>query len=86
MAKISAEEKLEAVQRYLKGKESARAIAADLGVSHRYHLTWVTSFIVSLSFEKIDSEGLGKSFSIKYSNSFKACSILSARVEAKPSL
>ncbi len=44
MAKISAEEKLEAVQRYLKGKESARAVAADLGVSHRYLLTWVKQY------------------------------------------
>ena len=44
MAKISAEEKIEAVQRYLKGKESARALAADSGISHRYLLTWVKQY------------------------------------------
>jgi transposase len=44
MAKISAEEKLEAVQRYLNGKESSRTVAADIGVSHRYLLTWVKQY------------------------------------------
>lgn len=44
MAKMSAEEKLAAVQRYLKGKESSRTVAADIGVSHRYLLTWVKQY------------------------------------------
>ena len=44
MAKISAEEKLEAVQRYVNGKESSRTVAADIGVSHRYLLTWVKQY------------------------------------------
>lgn len=41
MAKLSAEEKIAAVQRYVNGKESSRTVAADIGVSHRYLLTWV---------------------------------------------
>ena len=44
MAKISAEVKLAAVQRYLNGKESSRTVAADIGVSHRYLLTWVKQY------------------------------------------
>ncbi len=44
MAKFSAEEKLAAVQRYLNGKESARAVAAEIGISHRYLLTWVKQY------------------------------------------
>lgn len=39
MVKLSAEEKLEAFLRYLSGKESARTVAADIGVSHRYLLS-----------------------------------------------
>lgn len=39
MAKISAEENLAAVQRYVNGKESARTVATDIGVSHLYLLT-----------------------------------------------
>ncbi len=44
MAKISAEEKLAAIQRYVNGKESSRTVAADIGVSHRYLLTWVKQY------------------------------------------
>ena len=44
MAKMSAEEKLAAVQRYVNGKESSRKVAADIGVSHRYLLTWVKQY------------------------------------------
>ena len=44
MAKISADVKLAAVQRYLDGKESSRTVAADIGVSHRYLLTWVKQY------------------------------------------
>ena len=43
MGKISAEEKLEAVQRYLNGKESSRTVADGLGISHRF-LTWVKQY------------------------------------------
>ena len=44
MAKFSAEEKLEAVQRYLNGKESSRTVAEEIGISHRYLLTWVKQY------------------------------------------
>ncbi|WP_157764795.1 hypothetical protein [Solibacillus sp. R5-41] len=44
MAKISAEEKLAAVQRYVNGKESSRTVAADIGVSYRYLLTCVKQY------------------------------------------
>ena len=44
MAKFSAEEKLEAVQKYLNGKESSRTVAAEIGISHRYLLTWVKQY------------------------------------------
>ena len=44
MAKMSAEEKLAAVQRYLNGNESSRAVAADIGISHRYLLTLVKQY------------------------------------------
>ena len=44
MTKISAEEKLATVQRYLKGKESSRTVAADIGVFHGYLLTWVKQY------------------------------------------
>ncbi|MEK3765528.1 MULTISPECIES: transposase [unclassified Solibacillus] len=33
-----------AVQRYVNGKESSRKVAADIGVSHRYLLTWVKQY------------------------------------------
>ncbi|MBQ0138620.1 MAG: transposase [Kurthia sp.] len=36
MAKMSPEQKLAAVQRYINGKESSRTVAADFGISHRY--------------------------------------------------
>ena len=39
MAKMSAEQKLAAVERYLNSKESSRAVAAEFGISHRYLLT-----------------------------------------------
>ncbi|MER1956874.1 MAG: hypothetical protein ABS942_05825 [Solibacillus sp.] len=35
MGKMSAEDKLAAVQRYIKGKESSRTVAADFSISHR---------------------------------------------------
>ena len=44
MAKMSPEDKLAAVQRYINGKESSRKVAADIGVSHRYLLTWVKQY------------------------------------------
>ncbi len=44
MAKFSAEEKVEAVQKYLNGKDSLRAVAAEIGISHRYLLTWVKQY------------------------------------------
>ena len=44
MAKMSAEDKLAAVKRYLNGKESSRTVAADFGISHRYLLTLVKQY------------------------------------------
>ena len=44
MAKMNPEDKLAAVQRYVNGKESSRKVAADIGVSHRYLLTWVKQY------------------------------------------
>lgn len=44
MSKMSAEEKLAAVQRYVNGKESSRTVAAEIGVSHRYLLTLVKQY------------------------------------------
>ena len=41
MAKMSPEQKLAAVQRYINGKESSRTVAADFGISHRYLLSLV---------------------------------------------
>ena len=36
MGKMSAEDKLAAVERYLNSKESSRVVAADFDISHRY--------------------------------------------------
>ena len=44
MAKMSSEDKLAAVERYLTSKESSRAIAADFGISHRYLLTLTNQY------------------------------------------
>jgi transposase len=44
MAKLSAENKLAAVQRYVNGKESARAVATAFGISHRYLLSLVKQY------------------------------------------
>ena len=44
MAKFSAEEKIEAVLKYLNGKDSLRTVAAEIGISHRYLLTWVKQY------------------------------------------
>ena len=39
MAKMSPEDKLAAVQRYLNGKENSRKVAIDLGIPHRFRET-----------------------------------------------
>jgi transposase len=44
MAKMSAEDKLAAVQRYVNGNESSRTVAADTGISHRYLLSLVKQY------------------------------------------
>ena len=44
MARMSPEDKLAAVQRYVNGKESSRTVAADFGISHRYLLTLVKQY------------------------------------------
>ncbi|MEG0440651.1 MAG: transposase, partial [Solibacillus sp.] len=44
MAKISPEDKLTAVQRYVNGKESSRTVATDFGISHRYLLSLVKQY------------------------------------------
>ena len=44
MGKMSAEDKLAAVERYLNGKESSRTVAADFGISHRYLLTLTNQY------------------------------------------
>ena len=44
MAKMSPEDKLAAVQRYLNGKESSRTVAADFVISHRYLLTLANQY------------------------------------------
>ena len=44
MAKMSSEDKLAAVQRYVNGNESSRTVAADFGVSHRYLLSLVKQY------------------------------------------
>lgn len=41
MAKMSPEDKLAAVQRYINGKDSSRTVAAEFGISHRYLLSLV---------------------------------------------
>ncbi|MBQ0138650.1 MAG: hypothetical protein KBT36_05080 [Kurthia sp.] len=38
MAKMSAEQKLATVERYLTSRESSRTVAAEFGISHRYLL------------------------------------------------
>ena len=44
MGKMSAEDKLAAVERYLHGKESSRIVAANFGISHRYLLTLTNQY------------------------------------------
>ena len=44
MAKMSPEDKLAVVQRYVNGKESSRTVAADFGISHRYLLSLVKQY------------------------------------------
>ena len=44
MAKMSSEQKLAAVERYLTSRESSRAVAADFGISHRYLLTLANQY------------------------------------------
>ena len=44
MAKMSAGQKLAAVERYLNSKESSRTVAADFGISHRYLLTLANQY------------------------------------------
>ncbi|BAK17298.1 transposase [Solibacillus silvestris StLB046] len=44
MGKMSAEDKLAAVERYLNGKESSRTVAADFGISHRHLLTLTNQY------------------------------------------
>lgn len=44
MAKMSSEDKLSAVQRYINCKESSRTVAAYFGISHRYLLTLVNQY------------------------------------------
>ena len=44
MAKMNAEQKLAAVERYLNGKESSRTVAADFGISHRYLHTLMNQY------------------------------------------
>ena len=44
MAKMSPEDKLAAVERYVNGKESSRTVAADFGISHRYLLGLVKQY------------------------------------------
>lgn len=44
MAKMSSEDKLAAVQRYVNGKESSRTFATNFGISHRYLLTLVKQY------------------------------------------
>lgn|SRR5690606_20581463 len=39
MAKMSAEQKLAVVERYLTSRQSSRVVAAEFGISHRYLLT-----------------------------------------------
>ena len=44
MAKYTAEEKLQAVSRYLEGKESSREIAKSIGTNHKAILKWVKQY------------------------------------------
>ena len=44
MAKFSAEEKLQAVARYLNGNESYRTIGKSIGVNHKAIQKWVKQF------------------------------------------
>jgi transposase len=44
MAKMSPEDKLAAVERYINGKESSRTVAANFGISHRYLLTLTNQY------------------------------------------
>lgn len=44
MAKMSSEQKLAAVERYLTSRESSRAVAAEFGISHRYLLTLTNQY------------------------------------------
>ncbi|MBQ0138211.1 MAG: transposase, partial [Kurthia sp.] len=44
MAKMSAEQKLAAVERYLTSRESSRTVAAEFGISHRYLLTLTNQY------------------------------------------
>ena len=44
MGRMSPEDKLAAVQRYVNRKESSRTVAADFGISHRYLLTLVKQY------------------------------------------
>lgn len=44
MAKFKAEEKLQAVERYLNGNESSHEIAKSLGTDNKAILKWVTQF------------------------------------------
>ena len=44
MAKMSSEQKLAAVERYLNSKESSRTVAAEFGISHRYLLTLTNQY------------------------------------------
>ena len=44
MAKFSTEDKIQAVNRYLNGKESSYEIAKSLGTVHKAVLTWVKQY------------------------------------------
>ena len=44
MAKFTAEDKLQAVNRYLNGKESSHEIAKSLGTDHKAILNWVKQY------------------------------------------
>ncbi|WP_449537842.1 transposase [Ferdinandcohnia sp. Marseille-Q9671] len=44
MAKFSAEDKLQAVKRYLNGSESSSEIAKSLGTDHKAILKWLKQY------------------------------------------
>ncbi|WP_342415705.1 IS3 family transposase [Paenibacillus sp. FSL R10-2782] len=44
MAKVTTQEKIQAVKRYLEGKEGQKSIARSIGVSHSILLTWIRQY------------------------------------------